>query len=205
MPFDLEKGPLLKLIIIQLAKRQYVFATIAHHIITDGWSNSMMFHELVSIAKVLSEEDALSLPDPEFQYLDYVAWEKKFLLNEANYINLPGLTSEKFIIKDGKRLYKTGDLVRCRGDGTIEFIGRRDRQLKVFGHRVELDEIEATLASHSGVKKAAVTIVDKVMVGYISLCNRLLTCEELKEFLRKKLPTYMIPTKIVFFGRATIN
>ena len=70
MPFDLEKGPLLKLIIIQLAKRQYVFATIAHNnkhcyiIIRDGWSNSMMFHELVSIAKVLSEEDALSLPDP---------------------------------------------------------------------------------------------------------------------------------------------
>ena len=94
--------------------------------------------------------------------------------------------------------------MRCT-DGTIEFIGRRDRQLKVFGHRVELDEIEATLASHSGVKKAAVTIVDKVMVGYISLCNRLLTCEELKEFLRKKLPTYMIPTKIVFLDELPLT
>jgi acyl-CoA synthetase (AMP-forming)/AMP-acid ligase II len=93
------------------------------------------------------------------------------------YPNLPRLTAEKFIPNPfgnqaKARLYKTGDLVRYRPDGNIEFLGRADRQVKVRGFRVELSEIEAVLCQHSGVQQAAVvardeTPGDKRIVAYV--------------------------------------
>ena len=77
------------------------------------------------------------------------------------YLNRPELTAEKFIAdpfsdKSGARLYKTGDRVRYRPDGNLEFLGRLDHQVKIRGFRIELGEIEAALSAHAGVREALV-------------------------------------------------
>ncbi len=78
------------------------------------------------------------------------------------YHNLPGLTAEKFIPNPfgeaGSRLYRTGDLARYREDGAIEYLGRVDNQVKLRGFRIELEEIEAVLLEHKGVREAVVTV-----------------------------------------------
>ncbi|MGB8495404.1 MAG: amino acid adenylation domain-containing protein [Candidatus Acidiferrum sp.] len=125
------------------------------------------------------------------------------------YLNRPELTQEKFIADpfsglSGARLYKTGDLARYRPDGTLEYLARVDNQVKVRGYRIELGEIEATLADHPGVKSCAVlaredTPGDKQLVGYvISRGNELPTVESLRQFLKEKLPEYMVPAQFVF-------
>ena len=89
------------------------------------------------------------------------------------YHNLPELTAEKFIPNPfGKgRLYRTGDLVRYLANSQIEFLGRRDRQVKVRGHRIELGEIEATLLRHPSVRQASVLVRDDAaeqqLVAYV--------------------------------------
>ncbi|GAA3726831.1 amino acid adenylation domain-containing protein [Spinactinospora alkalitolerans] len=81
------------------------------------------------------------------------------------YHRRPGLTAEKFLPdpysgRPGARLYRTGDIVRLRGDGELEFIGRSDSQVKIRGHRVEPGEVEAVLAQHPDVREAVVLAVD---------------------------------------------
>jgi epothilone synthetase B len=125
----------------------------------------------------------------------------------------------------GERLYRTGDLGRYLPDGAIEFLGREDSQLKVNGFRVELGEIEATLARHPGVRDVRVVsraqrdsdergadaaaqkpgarrwsmpTVDKILVAYvIARDGAVLGAEELKEFAAARLPAYMVPQAIV--------
>ena len=94
------------------------------------------------------------------------------------YLNLPGLTAEKFIpdpfsIEPGKRLYKTGDLARYQPDGNIQYLGRADYQVKIRGFRIELGEIEAALAQHPSVVQAVVTAHEgaqgeKRLVAYVA-------------------------------------
>src|SRR6185437_5623850 len=77
------------------------------------------------------------------------------------YLNRPQLTAEKcipdpFSREPGARLYKTGDLARTRGDGTIEYLGRLDHQVKIRGFRIELGEIEAALNAHGAVQQSIV-------------------------------------------------
>ncbi|HEX6291106.1 MAG TPA: amino acid adenylation domain-containing protein [Herpetosiphonaceae bacterium] len=72
------------------------------------------------------------------------------------YLNRPELTAERFVTLDGQRWYRTGDLVRYLPDGTIEFLGRIDQQVKLRGFRIELGEIEAALRQHPGIREAAV-------------------------------------------------
>ena len=78
------------------------------------------------------------------------------------YHDLPGLTAEKFIPNPfgeaGSRLYRTGDLARYREDGAIEYLGRVDHQVKLRGFRIELEEIEAVLREHKGIREAVVTV-----------------------------------------------
>ena len=118
------------------------------------------------------------------------------------YVNHPGLTSEKFIPNPfsddpGARLYKTGDVVRYRLDGNIEFLGRVDNQIKIRGFRVELEEIEQALRTHEGVNDCVVVLReenDKRLVAYVVAEKETPpTISELRNFLKAKLPSYMLP------------
>jgi acyl carrier protein len=120
------------------------------------------------------------------------------------YVNRPDLTSEKFIPDSfggdrHARLYKTGDLVRYRSDGNIEFLGRIDNQIKIRGFRVELEEIEQALRSLAGVTDCVVVLRedsdgDKRLIAYVVLHpHNKLTTAELRNHLKTKLPSYMVP------------
>lgn len=120
------------------------------------------------------------------------------------YVNRPDLTAEKFILDPfgndrGARLYKTGDLVRYRPDGNIEFLGRVDNQIKIRGFRVELEEIELALRSQSGVSDCVVVLHeesdgDKRLFAYVvAAAGCELAISELRHYLRTKLPSYMVP------------
>jgi len=125
------------------------------------------------------------------------------------YRNRSELTAERFIFNPisqeaSARLYKTGDLARYRSDGNIEFLGRRDNQVKIRGFRVELGEIESVLMKHPAVKTAAVVVReqtpgDKRLVAYTTLRGvSAPKVEELRNFLKAKLPEYMLPWKFEF-------
>ncbi|GAC1458869.1 MAG: hypothetical protein NVS2B14_05490 [Chamaesiphon sp.] len=121
-----------------------------------------------------------------------------------SYLNRPELTAERFIPhpfshKEGVRLYKTGDLARYRADGNIEFLGRLDDQVKINGFRIELGEIEAVLSQHPEVlQTVAIAREDrpgeKRLVAYIVPRHDPAPRNmELRQFLKEKLPQYMIP------------
>ncbi|MCA2685356.1 MULTISPECIES: non-ribosomal peptide synthase/polyketide synthase [unclassified Microcystis] len=124
------------------------------------------------------------------------------------YLNRPELTQEKFIAnpfdKTGKsKLYKTGDLARYLPDGNIEYVGRIDNQVKIRGFRIELGEIEAVLSQNQAVQSSCVIVRednlgDKRLVAYVVLQPEInLTINEIRQFLRAKLPDYMVPTAFV--------
>ena len=128
-------------------------------------------------------------------------------LGVANgYLGRPELTAQKFIADPfgapGERLYKTGDLVRYHTDGSIEFFGRIDQQVKVRGFRIELAEIESALGRHPAVRQCVVTVRedqpgDKRLVAYIVREGEA-DDAALRAFLKKKLPDYMVPSAFVF-------
>jgi surfactin family lipopeptide synthetase A len=123
------------------------------------------------------------------------------------YLNRPELNEERFIKNpfDGSvsRLYRTGDLVRHTPDGEIEFIGRTDFQVKLRGYRIELGEIESILMQHPDIKEVVVTAKqnkngDKQLAAYlIPVDNKELKLNELRTFLKEKLPDYMVPAAFV--------
>jgi len=123
------------------------------------------------------------------------------------YLNRPELTAEKFISdpfsKDKTaKLYRTGDVVRYGADGNIEFVGRADNQIKIRGFRVELGEIEDALRNHPGVTDSVVVLFededgDKRLVAYVVPAGESqLTLTELRNFLKAKLPSYMLPSAL---------
>ncbi len=117
------------------------------------------------------------------------------------YINNPGLTARCFLddpFNSGLRMYKTGDTGRWLEDGNIEYIGRNDDQIKIRGFRIELGEIENRLISHPNIKGAVVILnrnnENASLTAYIKY-NEPVKSQELKSFLLKSLPDYMIPAK----------
>ena len=125
------------------------------------------------------------------------------------YIGRPGLTAEKFVPSPfatepgSERLYKTGDLVRYLPDGNIDFIGRIDHQVKLRGFRIEPGEIEMALRQHPGVREAVVVVRedgpdDKRLVAYLVGDQAgPLASTELRAWLRRTLPEYMVPAALV--------
>ncbi|ARU63613.1 hypothetical protein CBW65_23305 [Tumebacillus avium] len=117
------------------------------------------------------------------------------------YVGRPDLTQEKFIDSPYGRLYKTGDLARWLPDGTLDFLGRIDDQVKVRGFRIELGEIESVLLRHDGVQEAVVIARedapgDQRLVAYVVPQGEL-TSSDLRDFAQSILPDYMVPSAYV--------
>ncbi|HJT75558.1 MAG TPA: amino acid adenylation domain-containing protein [Chitinophaga sp.] len=120
------------------------------------------------------------------------------------YLNKPELTRQKFLqdpFAEKGTMYRTGDLARWLPDGDIEFIGRKDDQVKIRGHRIELGEIESTLQDYPDINAAAVIAKagkegQKELVAYITGTHNLST-SEIRNFLLRSLPVYMLPDHYV--------
>jgi amino acid adenylation domain-containing protein len=124
-----------------------------------------------------------------------------------DYLGRPAETAKKFVPDPsgppGSRRYRTGDLARFRDDGSLEFLGRNDNQVKVRGHRIELGEIESRLAEHAAVGQAVVVVrgdgADKAIVAYVTLVPGAAEPEtgQWRAHLRASLPDYMLPSAFV--------
>ena len=124
----------------------------------------------------------------------------------AGYLNQPELTARSFAVPEPGheagnpgRYYRTGDMVRWREDGQLDFLGRMDRQVKLRGHRVELDEVEAALSGHPGVRAVAAVVTEGAPRGR----DRLAACycaegdvdeQAWRRLLAERLPSYMLPS-----------
>jgi amino acid adenylation domain-containing protein len=127
------------------------------------------------------------------------------------YWQHPSLTAARFVpdpfsAERGARMYKTGDLARHLADGNIDFLGRVDHQVKIRGFRIELGEIEAVLASHPAIREVVVIgredqPGDQRLVAYL-VCKEgdAPVSNDLRRFLREKLPEYMVPSAFVTLG-----
>jgi len=115
------------------------------------------------------------------------------------YLNLDQLTQERFIpdpFREGYRVYRTGDVAQWKPDGTIHYIGRIDNQVKIRGNRIELGEVEKAIMDYPGIKKAVATTKElnneKILVAYY-LQEHDIDKAEMRHYLQKKLPEYMVP------------
>ena len=132
------------------------------------------------------------------------------------YLNRPELTAERFISNPfstdpNARLYKTGDLVRYRSDGRIDFVGRSDQQVKIRGYRIELSEIEVVLSQHPAVEDVAVVAREdgagaKRLVAYVTFHkDATATVAELQQEMHQHLPAYMVPSAFMFLTHMPIT
>ncbi|MEW6735712.1 MAG: amino acid adenylation domain-containing protein, partial [Acidobacteriota bacterium] len=132
------------------------------------------------------------------------------------YWQSPELTAERFVPDQwsgeiGSRLYKTGDQARYLRDGRIVCLGRMDTQVKVRGYRIELGEIEAALSEHKNIRQAVVIAQvdqtgEKRLVAYLVTNTEIdLSITELRGFLNKRLPAYMLPVSYVFLNELPLT
>ncbi|WP_280282113.1 non-ribosomal peptide synthetase [Pseudomonas sp. BN415] len=128
------------------------------------------------------------------------------------YHGRPGLTAERFVadpFSEGGRLYRTGDLVRRRADGTFDYLGRLDHQVKVRGFRIELGEIEARLREQPEVSSAVVVARDgqtgRQLVAYVAAGYAAGLADSLRQRLKGLLPDYMVPAQVVVLDALPLN
>ncbi len=136
------------------------------------------------------------------------------------YLNRPEATAEAFVPDpyqervratadrhDTGRLYRTGDIVRYRPDGTLEFLGRRDEQIKVRGFRIEPGEIETALRQHPAVRESVVVAREDRLVAYIVAHSEAETSEgpALRHFLSAHLPAYMLPSTFIWLDNLPLT
>src|SRR5581483_6262588 len=127
------------------------------------------------------------------------------------YLHRPELTAERFLphpfaTRPGERLYRTGDLARYRADGQLEFLGRGDQQVKIRGHRIELNEIEEVLNGHPAVQMAIVLAREdhsdeRRLIAYLVVHpGYTLSSREIYAFAAQKLPPFMLPSRFQFLN-----
>jgi acyl-coenzyme A synthetase/AMP-(fatty) acid ligase/acyl carrier protein len=161
--------------------------------------------EKVTIGKPMANTQCYIL-DPWMNVQPIGVWGELYIGGEGlaiGYHNRPDLTAERFIenpYKPGTRIYRTGDIVRWTEDGEIEFKGRNDRQIKLNGYRIELEEIETALRKQEGIADAAVVIQAKngisfLVAFYQSVAE--ISNMALRKQLRQALPDYMIPAQFI--------
>ena len=131
------------------------------------------------------------------------------------YLNRPELTAERFVAhpfsnRPGARLYRTGDLVRFLADGTIEFLGRLDHQVKLRGFRIELGEIETALCEHPQVREGVVVLRefsagDKRLVAYFVPNAPAVKVADIRNYLKGRLPDYMVPSAFELMERLPLT
>jgi amino acid adenylation domain-containing protein len=130
------------------------------------------------------------------------------------YLGRPELTARRFVPDPfsgdaGARLYRSGDLARWKADGTLEYLGRIDQQVKIRGHRIELGEIESQLLAQPGVAAAAVIVrgegADAALVGYVVPSGEAPSPSALRDALRRRLPEYMVPAAFVALDRIPLT
>jgi len=134
----------------------------------------------------------------------------------VGYLNNADMTAERFVPdpfseEPGARLYRTGDLARYLADGNIEYLGRLDEQVKIRGFRVELEEIASVLRQHPSVNECVVIASDsgagdKTLIAYFTSEQATDELEtELRNYVKQKLPHYMVPTDFVWLEYLPIN
>lgn len=131
------------------------------------------------------------------------------------YLDQPELTAARFLpdsfsSTEGARMYRTGDLARMLPDGNLEFLGRKDDQIKIRGFRVELGEIEAVLSEHPSVRECAVALEGSGEQRMLIACivpvgEQRLVEEDLREFLKARLADYMVPTVFASIERLPLT
>ena len=124
------------------------------------------------------------------------------------YLDRPALTAERFVPDPdtiGGRMYRTGDLARLRPDGALVFAGRNDHQVKVLGHRVELGEVEAHLATHPGVAACAVLAREDHLVACVVPRGLTPSLSELRDHLAQSLPGYLLPSALTVLDRLPVT
>ncbi|MFE7465342.1 amino acid adenylation domain-containing protein [Streptomyces sp. NPDC057499] len=130
------------------------------------------------------------------------------LLLGRGYVNAPGLTASRFVANpfadDGSRLYRTGDLARYAPDGTLDFLGRADNQIKIRGMRLETEDVEASLAEHPGVRHSCVVARKNAaggtyLTGYVlpAAGHEGLRAEVVREWAARHMVEYMVPAHLV--------
>ncbi|MFC9557965.1 amino acid adenylation domain-containing protein, partial [Rhodococcus sp. NPDC056960] len=195
-----------------------------------GPTETTVFAAMYSLPESRSDRDLVSVPIG-----DAVAGMRVFVLGAGlvpvpvgvvgelyiagvqlarGYLGRSGLTAERFVACPfgavGARMYRSGDLVRWRPDGVLEYMGRADEQVKVRGFRVEPGEIEAVLLSHPAVSQAVViareTVLGAGLVGYAVLDSETGTDSVgLREFVMRRLPEYMVPSVVMVVDRLPLT
>ncbi|GGM36321.1 non-ribosomal peptide synthase [Longimycelium tulufanense] len=126
------------------------------------------------------------------------------------YLGDPALTADRFVdhpFEPGARLYRTGDLAVWREDGELEYRGRADRQVKLRGHRIELDGIEARLRAHDSVGEAVVELDGDTVIGYVTPARpgELVSVDQVRQDLAAWLPASAIPARLVELAGFPVN
>jgi len=132
------------------------------------------------------------------------------------YHNRPELTAQRFLADpflpgSGERIFRTGDLARYRRDGRLEFLGRRDNQVKVSGVRIEAEEVESVLCNHPQVKAAAVSAIDdpgagrRLVAWLVARVDPPPSSAAVREFVESYLPEQMVPSRIAWVDRIPLT
>ncbi|GAB5535920.1 MAG: hypothetical protein Rubg2KO_21690 [Rubricoccaceae bacterium] len=175
---------------------------VTHYIVPDTFAHSD--EDTVPIGDVFPFASAMVV-DEDDQHVEPGEPGELWIRSDTamqGYWGRPDLNATAFVEPSGERFYRTGDLVRQRDDRVLLFLGRKDRQVKTRGHRVELAEVEAVLADHEAISEvAAFTVPDtegshRILAAISAQPGIELTVSTLREYAFTRLPAYAVPERI---------